>query len=489
MDDNKKVKKNSSRIKKLEADVVVIGAGSAGLSAALTAASGGAKVTVLEKMAAPGGYSLAAHGMFAAESSIQKKDFVWITKEEAFKNHMLHTNWGANARLIRHLIDKSADTIDWLTRLGVEFTQAINLWPNGPRAWHVMKGSGKALIKVLFEKFKANGGRVYTGTTAQKLLVDEKNRVTGVTAQDTDGNTIRVNAPVVINAGGSYANNKEMLKKHTGLTCDITAVVEMQQTGDHLQLAWEAGAAADGMGVLMAVINTADKRSKSHLWTAALQPLLWVNQLGERFCDESITFFFPTAAAVLSKQKNGIMYTLFDESTKKKLVEEDGSEVSMGLFVPVTAKLDQLDNDLEQGIKTGDAFAADSLQELAEKISLAPGILEETVTEYNRSCREKHDMLYAKNPRYLQPVKDKKFYAVKSSLHIFATLGGIKINHKTEVLTEKFEVIPGFYAVGNCAGGMYNTNYEIFTTGGALAFAINSGRIAAENSLKYLGKQ
>ncbi|MCP5102193.1 MAG: FAD-dependent oxidoreductase, partial [bacterium] len=437
-------------MKELKTDVVVVGAGSGGLSAALTAASGGADVIVLEKLAMPGGYSLFAEGMFAAESIIQKRDYISISKDEAFKNHMQSTHWSGNGRLARAFIDKSADTISWLMSLGVEYVRAVNMWPGGPRTWHLIKGGGKALVETLAGNAAAKGVKLMTETPAKKVLLDKKKRIAGVKATDKNGNDIRIDAPVVVIAGGGYANNPQMLKEYTNLEFEPMSVLPMQRTGGHLKMAWEAGAAKDGTGVLMAIPAVPLKKPTSHLWAAAIQPFLWVNQMGERFCDESIAFYFPVAANALAKQKNGVMYTIFDENSKRKLKQE-GIDACLGIFVPVGTKLDRLDAEIEAGIKEGKAFVADSLSQLAKMIGVKARVLKATVDESNHFYIEHQDKVFAKDKRYLQPVKQGKFYAVKSTYHVFTTLGGIKINHKTEVLNEKPAVIPGFYAVGNSA--------------------------------------
>lgn len=475
-------------MKKLDADVVVVGSGSAGLSAALTAAQGGAKVIVLEKMPMPGGYSLMAEGMFAAESIIQERDYIGVTKDQAFKNHMNSTHWCANGRLARVFIDKSASTIDWFLELGVEYTKVLTLWPGGPRTWHMMNGGGKALIEILVKKAMEEGVQLFTATPAKKLLLDKSNRITGIIAQEQEGKEIRINTRVVIIAGGSYANNKEWVEKYTNLEFEAQSIVPMQQTGDHIRMAWDAGAAPDGMGVLMAIPAVPGERPTSHLWAAAVQPLLWVNQMGQRFCDESIGFYFPVAANALANQKDGVMYTIFDENTKRKLMEE-GTDVSLGVFVPVTTKLERLEQEIEKGVQEGKAFVGNNPKDLAKNIGMDSDQLQETVEEINQAFEDNQDKIFAKNNRYLQPVKKGKFYAVKCTFHIFTTLGGIKINHEMEVQDKNLGVIPGLYAIGNCAGGMYGWDYDIFTTGGALGFAVNSGRIASENALDYMKKK
>jgi len=237
----------------------------------------------------------------------------------------------------------------------------------------------------------------------------------------------------------------------------------------------------------MSIPAVPGEKPNSQLWAASAQPYLWINQRGERFCDESIIFRFPYAGNALAKQKGGIMYSIFDEDTKKYLMEK-GIPYGLGVFVPVTTKLSLLDTEIQRGVKEGKAFVAGSLEELATKINVSSKILKATVDENNKTCERNHDHLFAKDPRYLRPVKKGKFYAVKSNFHIFTTLGGIKINQKTEVLDKDDEVIPGVYATGNCAGGLYGETYEVLTTGGSLGFAVNSGRIAGENALKYIGK-
>jgi fumarate reductase flavoprotein subunit len=142
---------------------------------------------------------------------------------------------------------------------------------------------------------------------------------------------------------------------------------------------------------------------------------------------------------------------------------------------------------LEKG--SGELFTADSIEELAKKIGVDPSVLRATVNEYNGFCEKRHDDLFAKDPKYLRPIKGPKFYAVKARTVFLGTLGGIKINHKTEVVDKKDKIIPGLYAVGFDAGGMWGDSYSIRDSSGASAgFAVNSGRIAGKNALKYIGK-
>jgi fumarate reductase flavoprotein subunit len=114
--------------------------------------------------------------------------------------------------------------------------------------------------------------------------------------------------------------------------------------------------------------------------------------------------------------------------------------------------------------------------------------LSETVTQYNRFCEKGHDDLFAKNPKFLHSVKQPKFYAFRVVSFFLATMGGIKINEKTEVLSKEDEVIPGLYATGNDSVGLYGDTYDLWLPATAFGFAMNSGRIAAENALQYIDR-
>jgi fumarate reductase flavoprotein subunit len=130
-------------------------------------------------------------------------------------------------------------------------------------------------------------------------------------------------------------------------------------------------------------------------------------------------------------------------------------------------------------------FVAETLDELARKMGIDGPALQKTVEEYNGFCAKGHDDQFAKEPVYLRPVRTPKFYGFKCYTDFLCTCGGIRINEKTEVLDGNDEVISGLYAVGCDAGGMYGDSYDVVASGIGSSFALNSGRIAGENALKY----
>jgi fumarate reductase flavoprotein subunit len=475
-------------------DIVVIGSGATGTVAALTAAEGGAKVILLEKMRNLGGVSNFAEGMFAVESDMQRKQYVSYTRDDAFKTIMEYSHWRANPRLVRAFVDESAATITWLQQHGVEFDEVSTNMPDGPLVWHILKGPHRerasTMMKTLAARAKEKGVDFRLATQV-KELIKEGGKVTGVFAEQ-DGETLQINAKAVIVATGGYANNKEWIKKYTGfdLGVNLTPIGNVDKMGDGIRMAWEIGAAEEGMGVLQLLkggpVLGQGLTFIGPLESASNQPSLWVNQDGERYCDESIQGNFAFDGNAMARQKGKSVFSLFDESLIRHWMEK-GTDLGTGRIIPPGTRInvgEALNEVLEN--KVPDVFAADSIEELATKMGIEPAALRATVDEYNSFCEKGHDDLFAKDPKYLRPLKEPRFYALKCNVVFLGTLGGIKINHKMEVVDKKEDPIPGLYAGGMDAGGIYGDSYDIKTCGGTLAFAVNSGRIAGRNALKYI---
>ncbi len=475
------------------ADVVVIGSGVSGLAAALTAAEGGAGVIVFEKQRSLGGTSNFFHGIFAAESDMQRERFITYSRDEAFRNVMEYSHWRANPRLVRAIVDESAATVTWLQEQGVEFIDAINNLLDAPRTYHVVKGGGEAVVKELAMRVKEKGVVINLSAPVSKIL-KQGDTIDGVVAEE-DGEEIQVNAGAVVIGSGGYANNKEWIKKYTGWELDVNVVPvgNVDKTGDGIRMAYEVGAGSEGLGVLELFRvgpMGPEFAMKSPIEYAVVQPDLWVDNRGERFCDETVGFYETSVGNASARQEGGSNYSIFDSSTVKRLTEE-GIDKSHGIDFPPGARVIDLERELARAIENGsnEVFAADSIRELAEKLKVDPVRLQATVAEYNRSCEKGRDELFAKDPKYLRAIKGPQFYAVRAQTVFLGTLGGIKINHKTEVIDKKDMVIPGLYAVGFDAGGLYGDSYCIRDASGLSAgFAINSGRIAGRNALRYLGK-
>jgi fumarate reductase flavoprotein subunit len=223
-----------------------------------------------------------------------------------------------------------------------------------------------------------------------------------------------------------------------------------------------------------------------HAGLAFNQPALIVNQAGERFMNEGIGLNPTFIVNAVIRQKNHGAFIIFDEATRQHYEETALDVPPDGVMAlrytgNVAAGLKQA---LEQGNK--DVFVANSVEELASKAGIDKDALRETVAEYNRACETGRDEIFHKNPRYLRPVKHPRFYAGRLFLGANGSLGGIKINYKTEVLTKDFEVIPGLYAAGYDANALYGDSYAYLLPGNTMGFAVNSGRIAGENAAEYV---
>jgi fumarate reductase flavoprotein subunit len=229
---------------------------------------------------------------------------------------------------------------------------------------------------------------------------------------------------------------------------------------------------------------------KGQIELIAAQADLWVNPQGERFCDESITFYDTSVGNANARYKEGYTWSLFDESIKEQIIEK-GIDRSVGMDNPPGTKPVNVDNELNAALERGttEVYAAESVEKLARQIGVNPEVLKATVDEYNGFCEKGHDDLFAKDQKFLRPLTRPRFYAVKSRTVFLGTLGGIKINEKTEVVDKKGKIIPGLYAVGFDAAGMWGDGYSIKnSTGASAGFAINSGRIAGKNALELIGR-
>jgi fumarate reductase flavoprotein subunit len=282
-----------TRNRRAKFDVVVAGAGGSGIAAALTLAEGNANVMVFEKMRYGGGSTRFPEGMFAVGSEMQRKRNIRITRDDAFRDIMNYSHWKANAALVRAFVDKSASTIDWLEQMGVGFIEPSSFWPGAPRTWHLFKGYGATMMKVLLARAADKGVEVRYQTRVKQLVREGSGPVTGVIVEDSEGRETKVAATAVIIATGGYANDKELLKQYTGLDLRINLfpLGNSEKYGEGIRMAWQAGAAAEGMGVLNfsfgGPVGPGIKPS-GHIVAAVRQPELWINQHGVRFCDESI---------------------------------------------------------------------------------------------------------------------------------------------------------------------------------------------------------
>ncbi len=488
-----------------EYDLIAIGSGGAGLSAAITAAEAGKKVVILERLRVVGGASNFAKGLFAAQSHIQKQEGVDIDPDKVFLQHMEYTSYLTNARLVRAIIDKSADTIQWLDDRGTEFLGVPPLYPYAPRTWHTTKLEGRGITKGLQKHCEKLGVPIHFQIRAKKLII-EGGKVAGLICDDKEGNTVTYRSKTVVIGSGGFANDFDMMRKYTkcGEPTVQMAFGQVGKEGDGVKMAWEAGAAEEGVSVIQRglagvmkkkeVLKEAPKKSQfdKHITAILKQPTFWVNANGERFFNES-EFSFAHIGNAMSKQPYQILFNMFDDDYRK-FMETEGIQVGLGVFAPTGTKIPNVVEAIQSSIDRDEAWVCDTLEELCEKTGQNLEVLKASMDEYNDSCDKGRDALFAKSAEFMKPFRKAPFYAIKGHPTHVGSLGGIKINHKCEVIKKSsktfLDVIPGLYAAGNVAGGMYSESYDAsHTLGLTLAFAYNSGRIAGETAVAYVNKK
>ena len=466
-----------------EADVVIVGGGGAGLAAGIEARERGATVIVLEKEKNNHkANSARAAGAFAAESSLQKERGINYTRDAAFKQAVTYSHWQNNVPLVRKIIDISASTIDWLLQHGVQFKDVTGIWSDCPRTWHLFAGDPlhPQLLPALTKAAKQSGVKLMYRTPATGLIVGPKGRVIGVEAE-ADGQQVKIRAHGgVILASGGFGANKEMLKKYTKWNERFKNYGCRSNTGDGIRMAEAVGASLEGMDVLL--MSQVRKAAPGELWAPSVQAYLFVDKEGERVADESLQNIWTEMGNVILRQKDQTIIVIFDEESKNSLIDT-GAKVSFHIFWWEGKKATNLDEEIQMGVKRGFVKQATTISELAAAIKVDPATLENTVAQYNQSCDKKHDDMFLKDPKYLEPVRKPPFYAmVCDRPEYYTTLGGVGINAKCQVLDGNNNVIPRLYAVGNDAGGMWIGCYNPYMSGGCVGFALNSGRIAGENA-------
>jgi fumarate reductase flavoprotein subunit len=494
-------------VKQLKSDIVVISAGTAGLPAAVTATEGDASVIVLEKSGRIGGATYRGNSLFACESRLHRANPPVKTREECFHSHMMWTHWRTDPRLVSTWINKSGSTIDWLEDMGVKFgimgkgpfgEDSTCLMVKGAPSDARQIGQAYAMSEVLAQRAKDLGVQFLMKTTANNLIKKGK-KITGVIANDQSGKEIKVSAGAVIIATGGFPNNKDWVKKYTGYEDgkDYVSLHKAGLTGDGIRMAWEAGAAATPMMIglthnLPPPLNGAGGATME--FAAFTKPTnIMVDTRGERFCNEDFitshggAAAHGTVASVIALQKGKAGFMIFDGNLKNYYAGVPNPMAGM-FAMYIRYKHENLDDNIRDVLATGYKylFMADSLEELCAQTGIDPNGLKNTITEYNRACEKGRDDAFHKDPKYLMPIKGQpKWYAGKMIAGAYGTSGGIKINHKMEVLAPNFDAIPGLYAAGNDANNMYDHSYTPLN-GSYISFAVNSGRIAAESALEYI---
>lgn len=481
----------------IDVDMCVLGAGGTGLAAAIQATQLGLDVVVLEKQAMVGGSFVGTEGLFAVGSHWQDEAGESFTADEVIIECLDYHHWIPNPALYEEFFTRTAETVDWLEGLGVVFDH-VQALGDSRNCWHVYEGEGSEGTGVTFMKsFSAAADELGIRIELEcpgKQLIMEGGKVAGVLAKRSDGTVVQVNAPVVIVGTGGYANNGDVIRDLNG--ADPTRITPSGMAGrdaDGLKMMRAAGgqlAAQAGTIMFYGPILPGTSYGSEIQAATSMQPHLWVNQDAERFVNEDMFLKnFAYAGNAVHNQERTL--TVCTQAIIDRYIDE-GPDVGVGVYVnagsPLTKLADQLADAMEDEESAPYIFKADTVEELAQAAGLDSEKLTATVEAYNEMCAAGADTRFSKPAEYMRALEEGPFYAFEVFNGYFTTVGGIKVTPQTEVLDDTNTVIPGLYAGGSDAGGLYGDTYDVGIAAGSQAsWAINSGRLAAKNGASYLG--
>ena len=271
---------------------------------------------------------------------------------------------------------------------------------------------------------------------------------------------------------------KEQTEFEYGNTIYNFAIPGMK--GEGIKMAWEAGAGKEPC-IMELMYQLPDNMNHFILDGAFRQPCLWVNRNGQRFMPEDQIANTTFTGNAIAAQPGKVAYAIFDSKLLKKYKKKGPDIVS---HVHPHDLFDHFDEQWERDLADGyePIVQADTIEELAEKAGIDVEGLVAQIEEYNGMCEAGFDEIFEKDRAYMQPIEKAPFYLCRENVGAYGSLGGVKINHKTQVLTQDAKVIPGLYCAGTDACNIFGDSYPFILSGNTMGFCLNSGRIAGENA-------
>ena len=491
----------------VDADVVVVGAGGAGMTAAITAAAEGKSVVILESQSMVGGNSVRATGGMNAGKTVYQDENEFgesagvektlKTAAEKYADNETITalaktvseQWAAyqanptgyfdsvelmeldtmiggkginDPELVETLCANSADAIDWLDEHGITLHNVSSFGGASVKRIHrPVNAEGKTvsvgsyMIPLLQENCEKAGVKMMLDTTATEILTDANGAAVGVKATGASGETVTVNAKAVVLATGGFGANLDMVVKYKPELKGFMTTNAPGIQGQGIEMAQAIGAATVDMDQIQ--IHPTVEANTAALITEGLRGdgAILINEEGKRFIDEVGTRDVVSAAEIA--QTGSYSWLVVDQAMA------DASSVIQGY------------------IKKGYTVTGTTYEELGKAMGVDAAAFAETMEKWNGYVEAKNDPDFGRTS-FANPLNTAPYYAVKVTAGVHHTMGGLKINANTEVLNEKGEVIPGLFAAGEVTGGVHGANR---LGGNAVADFTVFGRIAGAAASDY----
>ena len=491
----------------VDADVVVVGAGGAGMTAAITAAAEGKSVVILESQSMVGGNSVRATGGMNAGKTVYQDENEFgesagvektlKTAAEKYADNETITalaktvseQWAAyqanptgyfdsvelmeldtmiggkginDPELVETLCANSADAIDWLDEHGITLHNVSSFGGASVKRIHrPVNAEGKTvsvgsyMIPLLQENCEKAGVKMMLDTTATEILTDANGAAVGVKATGASGETVTVNAKAVVLASGGFGANLDMVVKYKPELKGFMTTNAPGIQGQGIEMAQAIGAATVDMDQIQ--IHPTVEANTAALITEGLRGdgAILINEEGQRFIDEVGTRDVVSAAEIA--QTGSYSWLVVDQAMV------DASSVIQGY------------------IKKGYTVTGATYEELGKAMGVDAAAFAETMEKWNGYVEAKNDPDFGRTS-FANPLNTAPYYAVKVTAGVHHTMGGLKINANTEVLNEKGEVIPGLFAAGEVTGGVHGANR---LGGNAVADFTVFGRIAGAAASDY----
>jgi fumarate reductase flavoprotein subunit len=515
-----------------ETDVVILGAGGAGLCAAEAAMKNGAKVIVLEKQVKTGGHS--QHGAIACtfNTKASKRKGLVTKRSNAFKfGFQIISNSTIDPKLLVAFIDRSHEPFDWaetqswgnrwdalmlgqVPAQGVVRQKCKEVMQNAPfQHGKQMLGLMYPWMTWLAGDVREKGAQVMLGTKALALVKDGKN-VVGVQAKDADGKTIYIKGnKAVILAGSGFSNNRAMIQKYCPDVYEKATgtFLPPSDTGEAMRMAVGAGADVAGRNSWVAFSGgipfydtTYTGKKEPGPWFQYLRQgwlqlsrgsgWLEINKAGEEFVPEMARADYEMHPRLIASQQDHRAYMIFDADYETNIwktvpppLMDDRPITTEDDKMPWNDKFAHMcETDWKESIRLakewGGIKSSDTIAGLAKELGLDPAKLENAVKKWNAKAAAGKQDEFGRNPANMIPIMKAPYYGIKTGAIIGGLFCGPRINYNMQVLDKNMDVIPGLYAAGSCAGGTNGENIFAATILSTMGLAYTTGWIAGDHA-------